>query len=79
MKFVRRLDSIAAELHAICQIDIDILTLKCTPSIQHIWGPLYLYGLTFIPVWISNYIHYKVFDEIAYPFLNFNGEAVEVW
>ena len=25
--------------------------------------------------WISNYIHYKVCDEITYPFPNFNGEA----
>ena len=28
---------------------------------------------------ISNYIQYKVWDEITYPFPNFNGEAVEVW
>ena len=27
---------------------------------------------------ISNYIHYKVWDEITYPFLNFNGATVEV-
>ena len=26
-----------------------------------------------------NYIHYKVRDEIIYPFPNFNGEPVEVW
>ena len=25
-----------------------------------------------------NYIHYKVWDEITYPFLNFNGATVEV-
>ena len=28
--------------------------------------------------WISNYIHYKVWDKITYPSLNFNGAAVEV-
>ena len=39
----------------------------------------YLYGLTLIPAWISNYIHYKVWDEITYPFRNFNGATVEVW
>ena len=27
---------------------------------------------------ISNYIRYKVWDEITYPFLNFNGATVEV-
>ena len=30
------------------------------------------------PAWISNYTHYKVWDEITYPFLNFNGATVEV-
>ena len=30
------------------------------------------------PAWISNYIHFKVWDEIPYPFLNFNGCTVEV-
>ena len=30
------------------------------------------------PAWISNYIHYKMLDEITNPFLNFNGATVEV-
>ena len=34
-------------------------------------GPLLL-------TWISNHIHYKVWDEITYPFLNFNGATIEV-
>ena len=29
-------------------------------------------GLLFL-TWINNYIHYKVWDEITYPFPNFNG------
>ena len=41
-------------------------------------GPFYYHGLTLIPAWISNYIHYNVWDEITYPFLNFNGATVEV-
>ena len=28
--------------------------------------------------WITNYIHYKVWDEITHPFPNFNSKAVEV-
>ena len=28
-------------------------------------------------VWISNRMHNKVWDEITYPFLNFNGATVE--
>ena len=41
-------------------------------------GPFYLHGLTLIPAWISNHTHYNVWDEITYPFLNFNGATVEV-
>ena len=33
--------------------------------------PFYYHGLTLIPIWISNYIHHKVWDEIVYPFPNF--------
>ena len=43
-------------------------------------GPFYLQGLTLIqngltliPAWISNYSHYKVWDEINTLFLNFNS------
>ena len=32
----------------------------------------------FLLTWFSNYIHYEVWDEIAYPFLDFNGWTVEV-
>ena len=28
---------------------------------------------------MSNYIHHKVWDEITYPYLNFNGVSVEVY
>ena len=35
-------------------------------------------GLTLTPVWISNYIRYKVWDEITYPFTNFIGTIIEV-
>ena len=42
-------------------------------------GPFYKHGLYLIPAQISKYIHYKVWDEITYQFLNFNGTTVEVW
>ena len=29
--------------------------------------------------WLSNYIHYEVWDGITYPFPNFNGSTVDVW
>ena len=41
-------------------------------------APFSSHGLTSIPAWISNYIHYKQWHEITYPFLNFNGCTVEV-
>ena len=41
-------------------------------------SPFYQHGLTLIPAWMNNYIHYKMWDEITYPFLNFNGCTVEV-
>ena len=42
-------------------------------------GPFYKHGLTVIPAWINNYIHYNVRDEITYPLPNFRGTATEVW
>ena len=29
--------------------------------------------------WIDSYFHHKLWDEITYPFPNFNGCTVEVW
>ena len=50
-----------------------LLRYKCATC-----GPFYLHGLTLIPAWISNYMPGKVWGEITYPFLNFNGCTVEV-
>ena len=55
-------------------VPADVLTLVPIKTS----GPFYEHGLTLIPAWISNYIHYNVWDEITYPFLNFNGVTVEV-
>ena len=41
------------------------------------WDPFYKHGLTLIPAWISNHTSSKVWDEITYPILNFNGWTVE--
>ena len=64
------------------------------PGVIIVWTP-YLIYITFtifvgnqvellvttqkIPAWISNDMPSKVWDEIAYPFLNFNGCTVEVY
>ena len=41
--------------------------------------PFYYHGLTLIPAWIIDYIHYKGWDGFTYPFLIFNGVTVEVF
>ena len=41
--------------------------------------PFYQNILTSILGWIGYDIHYEVWDEITYPFTNFNGATVEVW
>ena len=46
---------------------------------KKVWGSLYWNGLTLTPAWMSNYIQQKVWDEITYPFTNFNGCTAEVW
>ena len=45
------------------------------------WGNPFCWhdGLNLIPRRIGNHIYYKVWDEIPYPFPNFNGATVEVW
>ena len=53
-------------------MDLDFIITACRGSFNY-------QGLTLIPAaWISNYIHYKMWDEIIYPFLNFNCATVEV-
>ena len=32
-----------------------------------------------MPAWKTDYILYKVGDEITYPFPNFNGATIEIW
>ena len=38
----------------------------------------HLYGITWIPKWINDYIPSKMCDEITYQFPNLNGAAVDV-
>ena len=40
---------------------------------------VYRHRLTLISTWISNHMPSKVWDEITYPFSNFDGCIVEVW
>ena len=42
-------------------------------------APFYQHGLTLIPARMSNHMCSHVWDEITYPFPNFNGFPIEVW
>ena len=42
-------------------------------GLGHDLSPFYLHGSTLILAWIIDYIHYKLWNEITYPFLNFNS------
>ena len=53
---------------------IGISITKC----NHTRGPFYWCSLTSISAWINNHMPSKVWDEIVYPFSNFNGSTVEV-
>ena len=54
----------------------DLVNYRGTSSIVTHWGMCPLL-LTLMPEWISNYS--KWWDEIIYPFPNFNDYTVEVW
>ena len=43
------------------------------------WSLIYLHALTLIRALISKHLPSRMWDEIAYPFPNFNGATVEVW
>ena len=47
-------------------------------KIHHL-GPFHKHGLTLILAWISNHIHYKVWEEINNIFPNVNGATVDVF
>ena len=47
-------------------------------AITKLWETYTPIYLALIPAWRNNHIHYKMWDEITYPFLNFKGATVEV-
>ena len=56
---------------SVCQYGTDYGCQPCQqePPLRLIW----------IPAWISDYTHFKVWNEITYPFPNFNSCTIEVW
>ena len=58
----------------VCQ-KIQMISTSCIIT-QEICTAFYLYVITLILAWMSNYIHYQVWNEITFPFPN--AAAVEV-
>ena len=54
------------------------ITYKSSVSI-YVSSRAPFYGLTLIPKWIRNYIHWKLWDEITLSILKLNGGTIEVW
>ena len=57
------------------QIQMQALARKSELNGSGYQGPL----LLALPIWISNHMPTNVWDEIIYPFPNFNGATGEVW
>ena len=77
----RNSSALAMELRLSCTNPL-ISAIHISGSAQEgsdLWSPFNWHDYTFITAWISNYIHYKVRDEIAYPFPKFNNCTVQVW
>ena len=67
-----------------------VLDLEATPVVPELIthysiatvvtrAPFHKHCINLIPTWINNYMISKVWDEITYPFQNFNGATVQVW
>ena len=75
-------------MFAIYRIQTRIKRMRVPDLMHYIWNwhhtgaigdPFYSHGLTLTPAWISGHTPKKTWNEITYPFTNFNGCGVEVW
>ena len=57
--------------------DLNINPTPCSPNEDAPYFNIFYKPGT--PARIVNYDHYKVWDEITYPFPNFNGCTIDVW
>ena len=55
-----------------------IKNLTCPREIIYIYQTVAPFTLTLIAAWITNHIHYKLWNEVTSPFPNFNSEVIEV-
>ena len=57
---------------------LGVLTPKASPSGWGFSQAQHPMIKTYIPAWITNCIHFEVWDQIFYTFPNFNGATIEV-
>ena len=55
---------------------IDVYSIWIRGALLSRLSSLSTHGLTLIPTWISNFIHYKGWDEIIYPFPHFTEHVI---
>ena len=67
-----------SELCYYCPSPVDIIIITLLHQNWNYKGTLSLTWIIFNPVWISNHELSKVWDEISYPFPNFNSCTIEV-
>ena len=67
-------ESVVCEMAAILPQPQCINPAYLIPWLLMTCGPFNLHSLTLIPAWISNHMPNNVWDEITYPFLNFNRQ-----
>ena len=60
-------------------IELDNVSISVSAGQRnHVFrGLFYSYRSPLIPAWINNHIKYKVWDEITYPFPNFNAQPLK--
>ena len=77
----RRMHPLYHMLHVVLVLRLPCAAISVNDALSHQLssGAPFTNGLTLIPTWIRNYIHYSMWDEITYPFPNFNDGIVEVW
>ena len=56
-----------------------LFSAKPSSELLYTLSPFHWFELISIPAWTSDHMPNKMWDEITFPFPNFNGANVEVW
>ena len=59
--------------------DVIMINRRDQPLLFSLWQSMHVTCTWIWDGWTNNHIHYKMWNESAYPFPNFHGAAVSVW